>query len=653
MKLFTVDEIIKPNVTYNYAIFSDLHIGSKEFDAESLIRDLKKCVDTNTKILLNGDTMDMILLQDIKRAAASRIKHEDGQVNKYIDEATEILMPFVSHILMIAEGNHECHDEETEILTEDRGWVYIKDLKYTDKVATFNMGSEKLEFQHPEKIHKYDFDGYMKSWNLRHSKFDFCVTPNHRMVIHNNVTGDNIFRFASHLNDYNRNSFDLMTTISPEKSIFQQDDKLFSDDELRLFGWIITDGCLSNNSISIYQSKEQNLQSIRDLLQRLGVKYKESVRSRNIKHICGKKLKKDVKPEHTFRMSAKSSERYLEIKHGWDNVLKNISVRQTRVLLETLIAGDGNKRGNGECCTLFCGKKELADKYQIFFIKRGINASIYMPPKRNNDYRLNITFKNSWQYSRSIKKALVDKRYVGKVYCVTVPNSTTLTRRNGKTIISGNSAITKHHGVNVLSWLIERLNKEKKNGQIQQGHYSNFVRINFLDPRRNYKKGGKYDIFMTHGVGGAAPVSKGMIDFNRIAVANNADLYAMGHKHNHLETTYPEAYITDDDRIAVRNRKAIQTPSYTQQVNSDKENAWIDSFYGKQAAPSFARIELLPTKMSTGSMIYPYIINSRVWIDSNNSAPQVIFDELQAEKLATIYIEAQKQQQAKTRQKQK
>lgn len=322
MKLFTVDEIIKPNITYNYAIFSDLHIGSKEFDAEALIRDLKKCVDTNTKILLNGDTMDMILLQDIKRAAASRIKHEDGQVNKYIDEATEILMPFISHILMIAQGNHE-------------------------------------------------------------------------------------------------------------------------------------------------------------------------------------------------------------------------------------------------------------------------------------------------------------------------------------------TAITKHHGVNVLSWLIERLNKEKKNGQIQQGHYSNFVRINFLDPRRNYKKGGKYDIFMTHGAGGSAPVSKGMIDFNRIAVANNADLYAMGHKHNHLETTYPEAYITDDDRIAVRNRKAIQTPSYTQQVNSGKENAWIDSFYGKQAAPSFARVELLPTKMSTGSMIYPYTINSRVWIDSNNSAPQVIFDEIQAEKLATMYIEAQKQQQAKTRQKQK
>ena len=51
--------------------------------------------------------------------------------------------------------------------------------------------------------------------------------------------------------------------------------------------------------------------------------------------------------------------------------------------------------------------------------------------------------------------------------------------------------------------------------------------------------------------------------------------------------------------------------------------------------------------MSTGSMIYPYTINSRVWIDSNNSAPQVIFDEIQAEKLATIYIEAQKQQQKK------
>ena len=62
----------------------------------------------------------------------------------------------------------------------------------------------------------------------------------------------------------------------------------------------------------------------------------------------------------------------------------------------------------------------------------------------------------------------------------------------------------------------------------------------------------KYTIYMNHGGGNSsAPVTKGMIDFNRIAVANEADLYLMGHKHNHLVTTMPSATVSEDDVIEV------------------------------------------------------------------------------------------------------
>ena len=295
MKLFTIEELIRKGKTYQYAVFSDLHIGSKEFDGESLRRDLEKCKDEDAKVIINGDTMDLILLQDLKRASASRIKPDEGQINKFIEEATETLIPYVSQLCIIGMGNHE-------------------------------------------------------------------------------------------------------------------------------------------------------------------------------------------------------------------------------------------------------------------------------------------------------------------------------------------TAMIKHHGVDVLAWLIERLNREKKNGKIQEGHYQNFVRVNFLDPKRGYKLGAKYTIYMNHGgENSSAPVTKGMIDFNRIAVANEADLYLMGHKHNQLVTTIPTAAISEDDTIEVKNKIAVQTPSYTYQINQEKDNAWIDHFYGKQAAPGFARIEL-GLAPATKKFSLPYEIKPKIWIDSNDSNPSVIFD---------------------------
>ena len=295
MKLFTIEESILKGKTYQYAVFSDLHIGSKEFDSNSLKRDLQKCKDNEAKVIINGDTMDLILLQDLKRASASRIKPTDGQINQFIDEAVDILLPYVSILCIIGMGNHE-------------------------------------------------------------------------------------------------------------------------------------------------------------------------------------------------------------------------------------------------------------------------------------------------------------------------------------------TSMIKHHGVNVLSWLIDKLNREKRNGKIQEGHYQNFVRVNFLDPKRGYKLGGRYTMYMSHGQGNtSAPVTKGLIDFNRIAVANEADLYLMGHKHNHVVTTMPCASVSEDDRIEVKNRIAVQTPSYTYQINSDKDNAWIDNFYGKQACPGFARIELEPVP-TTKKFSLPYDIKPKVWIDSNDSNPSMIFD---------------------------
>lgn len=283
MKLFKLEESYKFNQNYNYAIFSDLHIGSNEFDGNSLQRDLQQCKDDGSKVFINGDTLDLIVMQDFKRAAADRIKPEDGQMNKYIKEAEEVLMPYVSLLCVISLGNHE-------------------------------------------------------------------------------------------------------------------------------------------------------------------------------------------------------------------------------------------------------------------------------------------------------------------------------------------TAIIKHHGVDPLAWLIEKLNREKKNGEIQQGHYQNFIRVGFQDKKIHTERC-HYDIFMSHGSGQSAPVTKGMIDFNRIVVANQADLYLLGHKHNHIETTYPLTAITPDGKLITKNRMAIETPSYTIPVSLNKNHNWTDTFYGRQALPGYAKLVLKPYK--DGKTSQDYRLKSDIHIVSN------------------------------------
>ena len=84
MKLFTIEEPIRKGKTYQYAVFSDLHIGSKEFDSASLKRDLEKCKDNDAKVIINGDTMDLILLQDLKsrrRSNQSIYRRSDRSIN--------------------------------------------------------------------------------------------------------------------------------------------------------------------------------------------------------------------------------------------------------------------------------------------------------------------------------------------------------------------------------------------------------------------------------------------------------------------------------------------------------------------------------------------------------------------------------------------
>lgn len=76
----------------------------------------------------------------------------------------------------------------------------------------------------------------------------------------------------------------------------------------------------------------------------------------------------------------------------------------------------------------------------------------------------------------------------------------------------------------------------------------------------------KYKIFMHHGYGGAAPVTKGKIQHSRLAeYIEGADVVWMGHTHTDYEHVRTIETVNSRNRIVPRNVLEIRTSTYKEE----------------------------------------------------------------------------------------
>lgn len=142
--------------------------------------------------------------------------------------------------------------------------------------------------------------------------------------------------------------------------------------------------------------------------------------------------------------------------------------------------------------------------------------------------------------------------------------------KNIKVILCGNhdDALTKHHAIDLVALLIYELNK-LDGVYIQYLGYSGFIRYKF-----QYAKGAftqSYDIYASHGTGGGAVVTKGVIGINRQFTANIAHLYWSGH--THTKVVLPDeicAYMDQFGKVTYKSRKGIITGAYINPVVEQK-----------------------------------------------------------------------------------
>lgn len=127
------------------------------------------------------------------------------------------------------------------------------------------------------------------------------------------------------------------------------------------------------------------------------------------------------------------------------------------------------------------------------------------------------------------------------------------------------TATTRWHSIDptlLILYELEKLAKERDpNHTIHYGGYTGFVdyRLRAYEGRG----GSRWVLYYHHGSGGSAPVTKGLIDFNRKDVFVDADMIWMGHKHNRLAVTVEKIRCPKaGDELDVRVVHHVMTGAY-------------------------------------------------------------------------------------------
>ena len=353
----------------------------------------------------------------------------------------------------------KCFDCETEILTEN-GWKYFCDLTKNEKVATLNLKKNEFEWQKPIDYINQQYDGEM--YHFKSRTVDMMVTPNHRMLVkrydknilqnrkkdlimpsksHQRINLDWQIIEAKDLENAKRQEWqfkrggqswtgDLIESVdipirSPKKyasNPIKYVGNVKIEDIAELIAWYTTEGYSNGKKISISQSEvvnSNNHKKIINLFKRIGFK-KIKTSGRDNKDISVYSVELS---EYLIRECGSGS--YNKFLPKW---LKNQPSNILKIVFDTMIEGDGWKIGKSSFGYKSISKRLLDDVSEIAH-KLGYGVS------KNKD---TITMSSIQNYP-TINNKPEKINYSGNIYCVSVPNTIILVRRNGKTCWSGNS----------------------------------------------------------------------------------------------------------------------------------------------------------------------------------------------------------------------
>ena len=320
-----------------------------------------------------------------------------------------------------------CFDGETEVLTTE-GWVRADTLTSEHLIAQYWASSKRIEFVNPE-IHSPHFVGNMQKIET-HQHIALLVTPAHRCLVVNRKTLKTLdIRADEFKGDYRHF----------HAGNYEGGDLSLSRDEVTWLCAVQADGSYHktddyNYGIGFTFTKKRKADRLRKCLKALKITFTESIRG-NLARFYVKKSNslvdyvKWLMPNKQFGkwvvdLCRDSLDYFCEEVFFWDG-----DFTRERVYTSS--------------------DKENVDWVQIAFTLSGSRAWQYTKQSvpgwsvRPHHY-LNVT--KDKDHSLTTNFTTENIAWNGPVYCVTVPSSYLVIRRNGKVSITGNS---KKEGFNI------------------------------------------------------------------------------------------------------------------------------------------------------------------------------------------------------------
>ena len=383
-------------------------------------------------------------------------------------EMTFATLGVPKNVVGLSQDQNRCLDEQTECLTAS-GWVRYDQLTESTEIACFDPDSGSLHYDVPSDINIQDYDGPMERWRNADSA-DILMTPNHRVLGRSGDGHRHGPLQCKHASEWSKGGrmqilgappngaactvpspVAIPPAVHSKRGAYRDDATVRPEDFLEFTGWFVSEGHTSARkymqrhkngraypsvqySTVLSQKKPQYVAEIDKLLDRMPFKWHRQVVAGVVRWTCSDKGLHDYLVSNCGKLAANKKA---------PSFIKSWPASSLKVFLTSALKGDGNfqESQNSWRASYTTISPQLADDIQEIAIKCGYRSRIGSPTRltKNGCAVFTVSVLPRTPYASISRKSRSIEHYQGKVWCVTVPTSYFVVRRNGCVHITGNS----------------------------------------------------------------------------------------------------------------------------------------------------------------------------------------------------------------------